>query len=96
MFSLAPAREGASTDGGGAFLYVPNIAGEVLDNNQVEEVVFTRDEEANLVWASERLVTLGDGTQVRNGDGAPAPAEPAGNPRPRYRLRSDVPAHFIP
>ena len=30
--------------------------------------MFIRDEEANLVWATERLITLGDGTQVRNGD----------------------------
>ena len=97
MFSLAPGADGAPDDGGGAFLYVPNVAVDVLDNDQVEEVLFTRDEEANLVWASERLVTLGDGTQVRNGDQTSPAAPPAGgDPRPQYRLRSDVPGHFIP
>ena len=92
---LAGARRGRrSGDGGGAFLYVPNIAVDVLDNDQVEEVVFTRDEEANLVWASERLVTLADGTQVRNGDGtAPAPLRQPTRGRV-YRLRSDVPPLF--
>ena len=42
------------------------------------EVLFTRDEEANLVWASERLVTFADGTQSRNGEAA----APAIQPRP--------------
>lgn len=97
MFSLAPGSESAPGDGGGAFLYVPNIAVDVLDNDHVEEVLFTRDEEANLVWAIERLVTLGDGTQVRNGDGTtPAALPPSGDPRPQYRFRSDLPGYFIP
>jgi hypothetical protein len=96
MFSLAPGADGATVDGG-AFLYVPNIAIDVLDNDPVEEVLFTRDEEANLAWASERLVTLANGTRVRNGDGAAAAAPSANtDPRPEYRLRSDVPAYFIP
>ena len=97
MFSLAPSATGGRGDGGGAFHFVPNIAIDVLDNDQVEEVMFTRDEEANLVWASERLVTLPDGRQVRNGDGT-APAEQPGStdPRPQYRLRSDMPSYFIP
>jgi hypothetical protein len=97
MFSLAPGADGTQDDGGGAFLYVPNIAIDVLDNDQVEEVLFTRDEEANLVWANERLVTLGDGTRVRNGDDLTTAAPPASDdPRPHYRLRSDVPGYFIP
>ena len=97
MFALAPSTATSPNDGGGAFLYVPNIAGSVLDNDQVEEIVFTRDEEANLVWAAERLVTLQDGTELRNGDGTttPTPA-PRTDPRPRYRLRSEVPPYFIP
>jgi hypothetical protein len=97
MFSLAPADEQAPRDGGGAFLYVPNIAIEVLDNDEVEEVLFIRDEEANLVWATERLITLGDGTQIRNGDDSgPAAREPTTETRPQFRLRSDVPGYFVP
>ena len=97
MFSLAPADAQGPDGGGGAFLYVPNIAGDVLDNDEVEEVLFTRDEEANLVWASERLVTLSDGTRVRHGDGTAIPTEqPTADPRPQFRLRSDVPGYFVP
>jgi hypothetical protein len=98
MFTLAPGHPQAPQDGGGAFLYIPNIAIEVLDNDEVEEVLFTRDEEANLVWASERLITLGDGTTIRNGDrvAAISPAPASADPRPQFRLSSDVPAHFVP
>ena len=97
MFSLAPSTANSPNDGGGAFLYIPNIAVDVLDNDQVEEIVFTRDEEANLVWAAERLVTLDDGTEVRNGDGTTTPPQPpSDDTRPRYRLRSDMPPYFIP
>jgi hypothetical protein len=70
----------------------------VLDNDEVEEVHFARDEEANCVWACERLVTLSDGTRVRNGDATEASAapQPTTDPRPQFRLRSDVPSYFVP
>jgi len=98
MFALAPANEDAPTDGGGAFLYIPHIATDVLDNDDVEEVLFTRDEEANLVWANERLVTLADGTLIRNGDknATNPPAPPAAGEQPRFRLRSEIQPYFIP
>jgi hypothetical protein len=55
-----------------------------------------RDEEANLVWATERLITLGDGTQIRNGDDSGTGArEPTTETRPQFRLRSDVPGYFV-
>lgn len=96
MFSFAPAGEDAPATGS-AYLYVPNIAVEVLDNDVLEEVLFTRDEESNLVWASERLVTLDDGTTVRNGDGTTTgTVQPSADARPRFVLRSDVPGYFIP
>ena len=89
MFSLAQAHAQAPHDGGGAFLYVPNIAMGVLDNDEVEEVLFTRDEEANVVWASERLVTLADGTSIRNGDDA-TPVSPEFNDRPASAVQASL------
>jgi len=93
MFSLT-GKDG-STDG--SLLYVPSIAVEVLDNDEVEEVVFARDEESNLVWANERLVTLSDGSQARHGEGqAAAAAAPPADPRPIFKLSTDVAAWRIP
>lgn len=56
MFSLSPAANDASSDGGatssvpstGVLLFVPNIALDVLDNDELEEIRFLRDEDANL------------------------------------------------
>ena len=79
-----------------SFHYVPNVAIEVLDNDEVEEVVFTRDEDANVVWAFERLVTDDKGARSRNGDGRARPSkQPAPDPT-NFRLASDVPAYWIP
>jgi hypothetical protein len=108
MFSLSPAANDASSDGGatssvpstGVLLFVPNIALDVLDNDELEEIRFLRDEDANLVWAVERRYLGTDGEPVLNGD--PTNAQPTNHTpppddgRPRYRFRADVPRHWIP
>ena len=85
----------------GRFLFMPHVAGEVTDNDLVEDVRFLRDEDANLVWAVEMAWRQPDGTLVRNGDSAgdaaraPAPAAAPGTAG-RFSLQSDTPAHWIP
>lgn len=103
MFTHATAGGGARlAASSSSFLYVPNVAIEVLDNDEIEEVVFTRDEDANLVWACERLASVeekdhpGVFVQRRHGDGRgltanlPSP-DPSG-----FRLTSEVPEYWIP
>jgi hypothetical protein len=85
----------------GRFLFVPHVAGQVTDNDLVEDVRFLRDEDANLVWAVEMAYRRPDGTLVRNGDSAsdaPAAASPtpADGTSGRFRLQTDTPAHWIP
>src|SRR5262245_34558963 len=70
MFSLSGAASAADN---GALLFVPNIALDVLDNDEMEEIVLLRDEDANLVWAVERLYLGPNGEQVHNGDPTGAP-----------------------
>lgn len=84
----------------GRSLFVPNIAIDLLGNDELEEVRFLRDEQANLVWAYERRYRDSDGRTVLNGDrrsdaGDTGGAEGADS-LPRFLLRSDAPAHFIP
>jgi hypothetical protein len=97
MFSLSGAASAADN---GALLFVPNIALDVLDNDEMEEIVLLRDEDANLVWAVERLYLGPNGEQVHNGDptGAPdAAAPPQGaDDRPRYRFSTALPRYWIP
>ncbi len=73
MFSMSGE---SATANNGALLFVPNIALDVLDNDQLEEIVVLRDEDANLVWAVEREYPGPDGEAVLNGDRADGLAEP--------------------
>jgi len=96
MFSLSTDPGAAST---GALLFVPNIALDVLDNDELEDIVILRDEEANLVWAVERRYIGPDGEPVLNGDRTDTPAapdSPAGDGRPRYRFRAAPTRYWIP
>jgi hypothetical protein len=95
MYSLSGGPEGPAT---GALLFVPNIAVDVLENDELEEVVLARDEDANLVWAVERRYVGSDGEPVLNGDRSDAPSSgaPTGDDRQHYRFRAEVPPHWIP
>jgi hypothetical protein len=41
----------------GRYILAPNIALDILHNDEVEEVRFARDEDANLVWATENRIS---------------------------------------
>ena len=99
VFVLA-GEDDAVADSDGRLLYVPNIALDVLHNDDIEEVRFVRDEEANLVWAYERLYLDDDGDPVHNGDdrhgrtsGGDTPGDDDG---PRFVLADPVPPWWIP
>ncbi len=81
-------------------IVLPPVAAGMLVGEAVEEVLFLRDEMANMAWAVEQTV------QGRSGDprsraGEPQPPAdpwPAGlSPEERvYRLQTAVPEHWIP
>jgi hypothetical protein len=102
MFALS-ASDG--TEGPGvpqARLVVPPVLAGATDGVAVEEVLFARDEQANLVWAVERVVEAPDGRgRDRNDEWLPIAAalDPPPPPSPAplaYRLMSAVPPHWIP
>lgn len=80
--------------------FLPPTAGQRTEGGALEDVLFMRDEMANVAWAIERVIEnaieqptprLDDAA-----DGAPTnAAQPADGP-PRYRLSSHVPGHWIP
>lgn len=89
------------TDGGwldGVLL--PPVAATPLEGAAVEEVLFLRDEGANLVWAVERTVPGRSGDPRSRGDEPPPAPEPdPDGVRPGdlvYRLATTVPRHWIP
>ncbi|WP_395306712.1 hypothetical protein V4U86_14640 [Mycobacterium sp. AMU20-3851] len=91
-----------STAGGRALpgVVLPPVAAGSLVGEAVEEVLFLRDEMANMAWAIERTV------QGRSGDPRSRASEPRPEPDPWpehlspeervYRLQTAIPAHWIP
>ena len=95
MFRMS-AREGGSSPG----VVLPPVAADILVGEPLEEVLFLRDEMANMAWAIELTV------QGASGDPRPRGSEPLPPPDPWpeglteeervYRLQTPVPAHWIP
>lgn len=79
--------------------FLPPTAGRLLDGPDLEEVLFARDEMANVAWAIERKIEspLERALPLSgNADAAAAPASAADTPLPRYRLATDVPENWVP
>jgi hypothetical protein len=79
------------------FFLAPSIV-KNIEGRSLEEVLFLRDEMANLAWAVEQAVQGGveqrvDANVGPNGSTAPADAPAAA---PLYRLATDVPANWMP
>lgn len=92
VFALDAAEDGEKQLGANA-LFAPNIALDILDNEVLEDVRFTRDEQANLVWAWEQRYTK-DGETIVNGDSFDGPI--GGKLEGGYRLMSEVSPNWIP
>jgi hypothetical protein len=92
------------------FLFLPPVLGPSLQSASLEEVLFLRDEMANLAWAIERTVEGPSGRPVNRFEafqeqrrreeqtGASAPVQPNANSTAPlvYRLATSVPPHWIP
>ena len=78
--------------------FLPPTTGQRLEGQSVEDVLFMRDEMANLAWGIERTIEspLEQAMQRFERDATPAEPPIAANAPPRYRLSSTVPAHWIP
>jgi hypothetical protein len=105
MFTTSVA--GGSADQTADFFFLPPTAGAALERGgAIEEVLFARDEMANMVWALERLTEnqAGEGWSgherdvARNGAvNAPLPPVAQDAPVPlQYLIESRVPEWWIP
>jgi hypothetical protein len=95
MFTITT-PDGASSDG----LLIAPSAVAVQDGDPVEEVLFLRDEMANMCWAVERSVQGPSGAardRARERDD-PSPSEPGPVDRAQldYLLQTGLPARWIP
>ncbi|MFE1288834.1 hypothetical protein [Streptomyces sp. NPDC058751] len=91
-----------SRDTADLLLLLPGAV-DALDGEPVEEVLFLRDEAANLAWAVEEAVAGAAGHRVDRhrlaavtGALPPAPVATGQGVMRRYRLQSTVPEHWVP
>jgi hypothetical protein len=80
-------------------LFLPPSAPAVIDGAPREEVLFLRDEMANLAWAVERTIEGPSGlTRSRTDEPRPAPFTPLTDPGADmdYLLENEVPDWWIP
>lgn len=101
MFALS-SRDGSANAGAPAARLVVPPTADATEGAAIEDVLFARDEQANLVWAVERIVEGPDGRgRDRNDEWLPLAAvlDPPPPPSPAplaYWLMSAVPPHWIP
>ena len=82
--------------------FLPPASGRVIDATPVEDVLFMRDEMANLAWAIERSIESPIEQPIRrdtllNAAGTPTNPDPAGAAGVlRYQLASTVPPNWVP
>ena len=96
MYTLAARRDCASP--GSSMLFLPNVVVRAQESDAIEQVLVSRDELANVVWAIEkRYCSAQKGIVNREREEAPADAVlDSGAQYPSYRLKSILPSHWIP
>ncbi len=79
---------------------LPPVAADIQSGAAAEEVLFLRDQMANLAWAIEQTVTGRSGDPRSRADEPPPPPTPWPadlSPTERvYRLQTPIPEHWIP
>jgi hypothetical protein len=100
MFTLGNKLRGGPPD---VRLFVPPTVPKSMEGDAVEQVVFLRDEMANMAWGVEKTVpaATGGGTDgyVAGRAATPAPTPAPWHPTPaqaRYLLGTDVPPNWHP
>jgi hypothetical protein len=91
-------------------LMIPPAAQKVLEGPDLEEIMFARDEMANMVWGVERTIPLPSGEPKRGREAAeetrgfferkvgaqPLLVPPAPGAKIRYKVMTSVPENWIP
>ena len=106
MFQISRARgSGLENPEPNLFFLPPSLISGISDQ-PIEEVLFLRDEMANMAWAVERIVESPTEGRVnrleayleqkRERDQQSAPPPPTASQTLRYRLSTEVPDYWVP
>ena len=99
MFELSVVQRGATVfrPRSNLFFLAPSLL-RTLDSRPLEEVLFMRDEMANMAWAIEHVVEgpLEHRVELAAAPDPPQTTLPAPSALPRYRLSTTVPINWTP
>jgi len=100
MFTLTQRDMGSTTSDVSDLLFLAPVAGQLITSEPVEEVMLLRDEMANMAWAVERRYEGETGAAADRHEehtrALPDRAAPEQDAPLRYRLGTEVPAHWFP
>ncbi|MGH8728041.1 MAG: hypothetical protein ACREV9_07765 [Burkholderiales bacterium] len=104
MFELSPIQRDAGPPRrpeANLFFLAPSLP-RTLESRSLEEILFLRDEMANMAWAVERVVQgaveqrIEPAVHMLAPDAPPSSSDSAREGIPRYRLATDVPVNWTP
>jgi len=105
MFQLSHLRGSGITAPASNLFFLPPSLLTSLENRPIEEVVFARDEMANLAWAVERLVESPADRPLNRYEAyleqrrrreQESPPQPTTSETLRYRLATEIPDYWVP
>jgi hypothetical protein len=94
-FLSRPDQERAVSD----LFFMPPTLVKSLDSRPIEEVMFLRDEMANMVWGVERVIesaTESPLSRLEHQASPPPPVPPSNGDHLNYLLATDVPDYWVP
>jgi hypothetical protein len=97
LSSVPAAGTTATVKDGNLFLLPPSLA-QSLESEPIEEVLFLRDEMANMAWGVERVIesaTERPLNRFEEPDRVPPPL-PSSKTKAVYKLATDVPDYWVP
>jgi len=98
MFQHSFMRGSAITKPAPNLFFLPPTLVKSFESRPVEEVLFLRDEMANMAWGVERVIESASETQLNRFEEqrvAPTPPQSASG-KLKYRLATEVPSYWVP
>lgn len=100
MFQHSSLRaSGATGPAANLFFLTPSLLGG-MESRPIEEVLFLRDEMANLAWGVERIVESATEEPLNRNESErlalPPPPEPRADNKLVYKLATEVPGNWVP
>lgn len=100
LFQHSPLRGGPSNKPGESLFFLPPSLVKSLESKPIEEVLFLRDEMANMSWGVERVIESASEQQLnrfeQQRESASPPTGEPGTVKTVYKLATEVPDYWVP